>query len=95
MDFKQAQQFTQMAKEAEKMKERLANTEVEAESNGLVITIAGDMTPLKVEFEDTKILGNKELLEKAMLECMKKAFNKITEISMESSQEIMKKMTKK
>lgn len=95
MDFKQTQQLAAMAKEAQKVQEKLANTHIEAESNGLVLTIAWDMTPVSVVFEDTKIVGDQKALEEAFLTCMQKAFKKVTEISMENSQEIMRKMTKK
>jgi len=45
-----------MQQEAMKVKKELENTLIEAEVDGLVITVNGEMKVEKVEFEDIKII---------------------------------------
>jgi DNA-binding protein YbaB len=58
----------------------------------LVITFNGEMKVEKVEFEDTKIIWNKEALEKAILEAANKWVKKSQELAADKMQWVMSQM---
>ena len=72
MDFSKAGELMKLQQEAMKIKKELENTYIESEVDGLVITVNGEMKVEKVEFEDTKIIGDKAALEKAIHEAINK-----------------------
>ena len=81
-----------MQQEAMKVKKELENTLIEAEVDGLVITVNGEMKVEKVEFEDTKIIWDKAALEKAIMEAINKWMKKAQEVAAEKMQWVMKGM---
>ena len=72
MDFSKAGELMKLQQEAMKIKKELENTYIESEVDGLVITVNGEMKVEKVEFEDTKIIGDQAALEKAIMEATNK-----------------------
>lgn len=78
-----------LQQEAMKIKKELENTIIESEVDGLVIAFNGEMKVEKVEFEDTSIIGDKEKLEKAILEAANKGLKKSQEIAAQKMQGVM------
>ena len=81
-----------LQQEAMKIKKDLENTQIEAEVDGLVVTINGEMKVEKVEFENTAIIWDKAALEKAILEAVNKGMKKAQEVAAEKMQWVMGKM---
>ena len=92
MDFSKAWELMKLQQEAMKVKKELENTYIEAEVNWLVITVNWEMKVEKVEFETTELIGNKEWLEKAILEAVNKWIKKSQEVAAEKMQGVMGQM---
>ena len=92
MDFSDAKKMLQLQQEAMKVKKELENTLIEAEVDWLVITVNWEMKVEKVEFEDTKIIWNKEALEKAIMEAINKWMKKAQEVAAEKMKWVMSQM---
>lgn len=92
MDFKQAQELMKLQQQAQKIQEELSNTHIEAEVDGLVVTIDGQLKIVKTEIEDTSIVGDKERLEKAFTEAVNKGMKKAQEIAAERMRGVMSSM---
>lgn len=92
MDFSKAGELMKLQQEAMKIKKELENTYIEAEVDGLVVTVNGEMKVEKVEFEDTKIIGDKAALEKAILEAVNKGMKKAQEVAAQKMQGVMGSM---
>ena len=92
MDFSKAGELMKMQQEAMKVKKELENTLIEAEVDGLVVTVNWEMKVEKVEFEDTKIIWDKAALEKAIMEAINKWMKKAQEVAAEKMQWVMKGM---
>jgi DNA-binding protein YbaB len=66
-----------LQQEAMKVKKELENTYIEAEVNGLVITVNGEMKVEKVDFETNELIEGlsdkqKEALQNAIMEAVNK-----------------------
>ncbi len=86
-----------LQQEAMKVKKELENTLIEAEVDGLVITVNGEMKVEKAEFEtDTLIPGlsawQKEALENAIMEAVNKWMKKAQEVAGDKMQGVMQWM---
>ncbi len=92
MDFGDAKKMMKLQQEAAKVKKKLKNTLIESEVDWLVITFNWEMKVEKVEFEDTKILGDKDALEKAILEATNKWITKSQEVAAAEMQGVMWQM---
>ena len=92
MDFSKAWEMMKLQQEAMKVKKELENTYIESEVDGLVITVNGEMKIEKVDFEKTDIIGNKEALEKAILEAVNKWVKKSQEVAASKMQGVMGQM---
>ena len=92
MDYSKAGEMMKLQQEAMKIKKDLENTQIEAEVDGLVVTINGEMKVEKVEFENTAIIWDKAALEKAILEAVNKGMKKAQEVAAEKMQWVMGKM---
>ncbi len=97
MDFSKAQELMKLQQEAMKIKKELENTIIEAEVDGLVISINGEMKVEKTEFEtDTLIPGlnnaQKEKLENAITEAINKWVKKSQEVAASKMQGVMSAM---
>ncbi len=92
MDFKQAQEMLKLQQQAQKIQEELSNTHIEAEVDGVVVTIDGQLKVVKVDFEDSSILKDKTRTEKAVLEAINKGMKKAQEIAAERMKGVMSSM---
>jgi len=86
-----------LQQEAMKVKKELENTLIEAEVDGLVVTVNGEMKVEKTEFEsDTLIPGldanQKAALEKAIMEAVNKGMKKAQEVAGTKMQGVMQGM---
>lgn len=97
MDFSKAGEMMKLQQEAMKVKKELENTLIEAEVDGLVITVNGEMKVEKSEFEvNTLIQGlsatQKKSLEDAITNAVNKGMKKAQEVAGEKMQGVMKWM---
>lgn len=81
-----------LQQEASKIQNELSNIHIEAESDGFVVTIDGQMKAVKVEIEDETLLKDKSRLEKAALEAINKGLKKSQEIAAEKMKDVMGNM---
>ena len=92
MDYNKAKEMMRLQQEMSKVKKELANTHIEAEVDGLVITIDGEMKVVSVVFEDKSIIGDEKKLEKAILEATNKGMKKAQEVASTKMQSVAKDM---
>ena len=97
MNFWKAWEMMKLQQEAMKVKKELENTYIEAEVNGLVITINGEMKVEKVDFETNDLIPGlsdtqKEALEKAIQEAVNKWVKKSQEVAANKMQWVMQAM---
>lgn len=92
MDFAKAKEMMRLQQEMSKIKKDLANTHIEAETDGLVITIDGEMKVVSVVFENKEIIGDEARLAKAILEATNKGMKKAQEIASTKMQSVAKDM---
>ncbi|MCD5385110.1 YbaB/EbfC family nucleoid-associated protein [Candidatus Gracilibacteria bacterium] len=97
MDFSKAGEMIKLQQEAMKIKKELENTYIEAEVNGLVITVNGEMKVEKVDFETDELIKSlsdteKEALQNAILEAVNKGVKKSQEVAAEKMQGVMAQM---
>ncbi len=81
-----------LQQEMGKIKKDLANTHIEAEVDGLVITIDGEMKVVSVVFEDKSLLANEEKLSNAIMQATNKGLKKSQEIASTKMQSVAKDM---
>jgi len=81
-----------LQQEAMKVKKELENTLIEAEVDGLVVTVNGEMKVEKVEFETDTLIGDKAALEKAIAEAVNKGMKKAQEVAGTKMQWVMQGM---
>lgn len=86
-----------LQQEAMKVKKELENTLIEAEVEGLVITVNGEMKVEKAEFEsDTLIAGlsssQQAALEKSIMDAVNKGMKKAQEVAGNKMQWVMQGM---
>lgn len=84
-----AKQLYDMQKQAKAIKEKLAKTHIEAELNGIKITISGEQKVIKVEIIDESLLSDKAKLEKHLLEAFNKGVEKAQEVAAANMKDIM------
>ena len=92
MDYSKAKEMMRLQQEMAKVKKDLANTHIEAEVDGLVVTIDGEMKVVSVVFEDKSIIGDEKRLEKAIMESTNKGMKKAQEIASTKMQSVAKDM---
>lgn len=97
MDFSKAGEMMKLQQEAMKVKKELENTFIEAEVNGLVITVNGEMKVEKVDFETADLIewlsvSQKEALQNAILESVNKGVKKSQEVAASKMQGVMSQM---
>ncbi len=97
MDFSKAWEMMKLQQEAMKVKKELENTYIEAEVNGLVITVNGEMKVEKVDFETNELIEGlsdkqKEVLQNAIMEAVNKWVKKSQEVAAEKMQGVMSQM---
>ena len=97
MDFSKAWEMMKLQQEAMKVKKELENTYIEAEVNGLVITVNGEMKVEKVDFETNDLIpglsnSDQEALQNAIAEAINKWVKKSQEVAAEKMQWVMSQM---
>ncbi|MDP2104034.1 MAG: YbaB/EbfC family nucleoid-associated protein [Candidatus Gracilibacteria bacterium] len=92
MDYNKAKELMKLQQEASKIQSELSNIHIEAESDGFVVTIDGQMKAIKVEIEDASLLSDKTRLEKAALEAINKGLKKSQEIAADKMKGVMGSM---
>ena len=92
MDFKQAQELMKLQQQAQKIQEELSNTHIEAEVDGVVVTIDGQLKVVSTVIEDTSILKDQARLEKAVREAINKGMKKAQEIAADRMRGVMGQM---
>ncbi len=92
MDFKQAQDLMKLQQQAQKIQEELSNTHIEAEVDGVVVTIDGQLKVVSTVIEDATILKDQSKLEKAITEAINKGMKKAQEIAAERMKGVMSQM---
>ncbi len=92
MDYKQAQDMMKLQQQATKIQEELSNTHIEAEVDGVVVTVDGQLKVVKVTIEDDSILSDKTKLEKAIADATNKGMKKAQEVAAEQMKEVMGNM---
>ncbi|PID84237.1 hypothetical protein CSB09_02090 [Candidatus Gracilibacteria bacterium] len=92
MDYKQAQDLMKVQQQASKIQEELSNTHIEAEYDGVVITVDGQLKVVKTVIEDESILSDKAKLENAITEATNKGMKKAQEIAAEQMKDVMGSM---
>lgn len=89
MDYKKMQELMKLQQQAQKIQEELSNIHIEAEVDGVVVTVDGQMKVIAVVFEDKSIIGNEEKLAKAILEATNKGIKKSQEVAAERMRGVM------
>ena len=92
MDFKQAQEMMKLQQQAQKIQEELSNTHIEAEVDGVVVTIDGQLKVVSTVIEDESILGDKAKMQKAITEAVNKGMKKAQEIAADRMKGVMASM---
>ena len=92
MDFKQAQELMKLQQQAQKIQEELSNTHIEAEVDGVIVTIDGQLKVVTTVIEDESILKDKSRLEKAISEAINKGMKKAQEIAADRMKGVMSSM---
>ena len=92
MDYSKAKEMMRLQQEMAKIKKDLANTHIEAEVDGLVITIDGEMKVVSVVFEDKAIIGDEAKLQNAIMEATNKGMKKAQEVASTKMQSVAKDM---
>lgn len=86
--FEKAKDMYKLQKQARKIKKELKNTHIEAEHEGVTVTINGEQEVVKIEITD-EALTNKSKLEDNLLKATNKAIKKSQQIGAEMMKEVM------
>ena len=97
MDMSKMGELMKLQQEAMKIKKELENTIIEAEVNGLVVSVNGEMKVDKVEFETWDLIpglsdSQKKALEEAIMQAVNKGTKKAQEVAAEKMQWVMSQM---
>lgn len=92
MDFKQAQDLMKLQQQAQKIQEELSNTHIEAEVDGVVVTIDGQLKVVSTVIEDVSIMKDQSKLEKAITDAINKGMKKAQEIAADRMKWVMSSM---
>ncbi|NIA02294.1 MAG: YbaB/EbfC family nucleoid-associated protein [Nitrospirae bacterium] len=86
--FEKAKDMYKLQKQARKIKKELKNTHIEAEHEGVTVTINGEQEIIKIEISD-EALKNKKKLEDSLLKATNKAIKKSQQIGAEMMKDVM------
>ncbi len=92
MDYNKAKELLKLQQEASKIKNELSNIHIEAEVDGVVITVDGEMKVITTKIENLEILKDVEKLEKAITAAANKGIKKSQEIAADKMKGIMGSM---
>lgn len=88
--FGQAKDLYKMQKQAKKIKKDLAKLHIEAEVEGVIVTINGEQEVVEVKIPEDK--KNDPKLEKYLLEAFNKAIKKSQSIAADRMKDVMDQM---
>ncbi|MCF7846190.1 MAG: YbaB/EbfC family nucleoid-associated protein [Candidatus Peribacteraceae bacterium] len=89
----QVRDIYKLQKQAKQIKKELANIHVEAETDGVLVTVNGEMEVISVKIpEAMKSPENAEKLETALVSASNKAIKKAQEIAAEKMKGVMGEM---
>lgn len=86
--FDKAKQLYQLQKKAKDIKKKLAKTHIEAEHEGVIVTINGEQEVIDVKITD-EALQNKSKLEESIAKCLNKAIKKSQQVGAEMMKDVM------
>ncbi|MBW7954839.1 YbaB/EbfC family nucleoid-associated protein [Candidatus Gracilibacteria bacterium] len=97
MDMSKMGELMKLQQEAMKIKKELENTIIEAEVNGLVISVNGEMKVEKTDFETNDLIpglsdSQKKALEEAITQAINKGTKRAQEVAAEKMQGVMSQM---
>jgi len=88
VDFDDMKNSYEMQKQARKIQKELENTHIEAEVDGVNVTVNGKLELISCEIDD-KLEGKLRKIENAVLKATAKAMKKSQEISAEKMKSLM------
>lgn len=86
--FDKAKDLYKLQKQAREIKGKLKNTHIEAEHEGVTVTINGEQEVVKVEITDDAMQSKKKL-EETLEKCLNKAIKKSQQIGAEMMKDVM------
>lgn len=86
--FDKAKNLYKLQKQAREIKEKLKNTHIEAENEGVSVIINGEQEVIEVRLTD-ETLQDKKKLELNLVNCMNKAVKKSQQIGADLMKDIM------
>lgn len=89
--FGQMKDLYKLQKQAKEIKQKLKNIHIEAEENGVVITITGEQEILSVKISE-EAMQDKSKLEQTLLSVLKKGLKKSQEVAAANMKDIMGQM---
>lgn len=89
--FQQAKDMYKLQKEAKTIKKELANIHIEAEEDGVIVTVNAELECVDIKISD-EAMANKESLQKNMLKAFNKALKKGQQIAAEKMKGVMSMM---
>ncbi len=89
MDYEQTKELLKLQQEANRIKQELSNIHIEAETDGVVVIVDGEMSVVEVQIEDKSLLKDETRLTKALREATNKGIKKSQEIAAEKMQGLM------
>ncbi|QQR84141.1 YbaB/EbfC family nucleoid-associated protein [Candidatus Peregrinibacteria bacterium] len=87
--FDQAKDLYKLQKQAKQLKAELKTIHVEAEHEGLKVTVDGEQTVISTEIQDPTLLQNQDKLQKAFTEATNKAIKKSQMVGAEKMKSMM------
>lgn len=78
----------QLQKQAKQIKKKLQNTHIEAEVDGVVITVDGQQEIISIKISD-EAMGNKKKLEDSIEKAMNKAIKRSQQYGAEEMKDVM------
>ena len=86
--FEKAKDLYKLQKQARQIKKELKNTHIEAEQEGVTVTINGEQEVISVKITD-EAMANKKALEENLTKALNKAIKKSQQIGAELMKDVM------
>ncbi len=86
--FEKAKDLYKLQKQARQIKKELKNTHIEAEQEGVTVTINGEQEVISVKISD-EAMANKKALEENLTKALNKAIKKSQQIGAELMKDVM------
>lgn len=86
--FDKAKNLYKLQKQAREIKEKLKNTHIEAENEGVTVVINGEQEVIEIRLNDESV-QDRSKLQKNLVNCMNKAVKKSQQIGAELMKSVM------